>query len=441
MEPHPQRETWRSTTEPLKRTSTTKQKSAVLLNFSAALELQSEQIAQKHITYVGDLKFRAHGIHTSNDIRRRQIVSWINMKLRSTNVLGNNNQILHSENGSECHTTARMPHWSPQITQEFKRSLEDRVAFDKMLSEAESSTETSESIQHFVEVCASSDLLLIADLVRPRIPTIIYSKFGSYLIQMLMKRSVEFLKQLETYVLQHVLQISCKDFSSRVLRLMIRLNDKVRKFVLDKFKSNFELCLQKFSAIFVLTETIRLTKDQNEYEFILTMLKNDPQRMLSNRYFKRILVAYLESCDPSKMNQVAHIMNLERSLVRFLRDKFGTFILIVLQNRQCAYMYRTFISHLKDDFDKVSQTNFFFMFMVKSLLLQPHASSGVHFLLFQLSPVLSSNYYNRPPSSILIYTYWLFRTCPKEHCDSIHFLELIRVLEYSRLTYNNQLPY
>ena len=55
--------------------------------------------------------------------------------------------------------------------------------------------------------------------------------------------------------------------------------------------------------------------------------------MLANRYFKRILVTFIEYCSIKQAKTVIKNLNLRKNFRRYLNDKFGCHILLILMQR------------------------------------------------------------------------------------------------------------
>lgn len=92
-----------------------------------------------------------------------------------------------------------------------------------------------------------------------------------------------------------------------------------------------------FTAVFVLSETIRKTEDTSEFDFIIKAFDKEPQKLLVFRYFKRILVSLLDKCSDEQLKWISNIMNLQNTLVAHLSDRFSIYVLLIISKRnECA---------------------------------------------------------------------------------------------------------
>ena len=91
--------------------------------------------------------------------------------------------------------------------------------------------------------------------------------------------------------------------------------------------------LHNFSSVFLLTVCIKQAKDQSEYRFVAQMLADDKDNLLKSKYFKRVLVSYIEYCSQAQMHVIARTIQIVDYLPEYLNDKFASFIILMFLKR------------------------------------------------------------------------------------------------------------
>ena len=188
-------------------------------------------------------------------------------------------------------------------------------------------------LQKFIETCQLKELSIVTTKLRQNLLNLSVIKSGSYIIQKAINRCPIFLKEVTTFSHQNFQFMASRDFSCRILRVLLRGSEDFRLIVTNYLRNQLDFCLDNFSSIFLLTESIRLSSNPSEFDFIVQALDSQPQQLLANRYFKRILVTFVEYCSIKQAKMVIRNLNLKKNFRRYLNDKFGCHILLILMQR------------------------------------------------------------------------------------------------------------
>ena len=243
-----------------------------------------------------------------------------------------------------------------------------------------------EKHQFFVERCTADELQQIVRLARLQIDRLVSTKAGSYLSKALICRSEEFHSFIVSYCMQNLKQMACCDFSCRLLRTVLRRHVPMRPLVLRMFEEDFHLCLEAFPSIFLLTEAIRLSNDPLEFDFILQRLLREPFRLLSSRYFKRVLVTFVEHCSEKQLAAVERCLDIPEMMGKHLNDKFLTLILIMIGFRNplsCLNSLEVWVHWAPHQLGKAK----YFMLFAQRLVdthLRSHWMARLHSILVRL---------------------------------------------------------
>ena len=63
------------------------------------------------------------------------------------------------------------------------------------------------------------------------------------------------------------------------------------------------------------------------------MLTEDRDNLFKSKYFKRVLVSYIEYCSQAQMHKIARIIQVVEYLPEYLNDKFASFIILMFLKR------------------------------------------------------------------------------------------------------------
>ena len=188
------------------------------------------------------------------------------------------------------------------------------------------------SFQHFIKICCPKTLDIIVSKVNEHLYTIMYDKYGNYLIQKLLERDLSFRSEIEGICKFNFAEMAENEYSSRVLQALASVSPSFRRFVNQYFKENIEFAISKISVTFVLLITMKYSESSTEFYYIEELFISNPM-LFEYKLFKRILIAYIQFADDMR---IVHRIWKRLSGVTFgsfFDLKFGALILLMLVKR------------------------------------------------------------------------------------------------------------
>ena len=205
--------------------------------------------------------------------------------------------------------------------------------------------EESLAIQDHLDSLAEHDLMIIGKLAEQKIWSLIVDRYANYAIQKIAFLNKEFQQILVHICTKHFIKLAESEFASRVMQSLAEHSDEFRHFCHDQFK-NRPKCLQShISAVFLAASAIRSSKNQAEFIFYRQMLERKP-RLLGCKYYKRIIVSYIEKCDNEELERMYRNLCIRGQVTKLLEDKYYAYIILMLVERDSPSM----LSELKKEF-------------------------------------------------------------------------------------------
>lgn len=175
-----------------------------------------------------------------------------------------------------------------------------------------------------------------------------------YSSDILLKISLEderFRKTLIEYCSQNFYSLLNSPYSPRMMKLLIDRFSEFRIFSIWFFKKNFHLCLKNFNAAFLMTIAIKSSESEGEYKFIKDILLINKKSHLNSKYFKRLLVSYIEYCSEQELENMRNLLEIETHFHDYLNDQFKTFIILMFLKRGLNSFLCFFLRQLTSKFD------------------------------------------------------------------------------------------
>ncbi len=199
-----------------------------------------------------------------------------------------------------------------------------------------SSTRKSQSIalQNYILKCSQEDTeILCKNLTKNSIAKMIIHQFGNYTVQELVKKSIPFRKRVEEYCQEDFYILADTEYSSRVMQILIEESDSFRFFAFSCCEANLGRMVERISSVFLITSCIRSAKSEKEYNFMVKELSNNVRPWVSKKYFKRIIVSILQSCNPPTLQLVYNLLELENNILKFFEDKYSSYVVLTFVER------------------------------------------------------------------------------------------------------------
>lgn len=120
------------------------------------------------------------------------------------------------------------------------------------------------------------------------------------------------------------------------------------------------LLLEALPAVFLLTAAISVAQHPEELACIRDhLLSNSARQYVHHRYFKRILMSFIDKCHFEEIAAVCELYQIDQSFYSLLNDKFGAFILIAVIRRGYQPTTEILLSCIREDIIGLYGTKFF----------------------------------------------------------------------------------
>ena len=130
------------------------------------------------------------------------------------------------------------------------------------------------------------------------------------------------------------------------------------------FELNLKLASTSFAAAFSLTVCIRHADNDLSYRYIAEAIKTDQCLVMMSKYFKRVLVSYIEFCSQAQVEEMAVRLKTVEGAKNSLEDRYMSFILLMFIKRQHQPVLKKVLWLIKTSIDDLfNKTNFKFIMM------------------------------------------------------------------------------
>lgn len=212
----------------------------------------------------------------------------------------------------------------------------DTLASMDLVAQIYSSPQLNLQLLAYTETCSPGDLRALIGILRQYLLPLSGIKNGVMLLQNIINRNQQFLEELTMFATKNLKILASKDFSCRLLRVLVKKQTHFRLHVTRQIQLDFAYYLSNFQAIFLVTEVIRESKDMKQFDFIVHTLGENPRTVLSCKHFKRVLITFAECCNDYQLRLVVEHMDLKRSFQRIMNDKLASQIFTVLVERNVS---------------------------------------------------------------------------------------------------------
>ena len=208
--------------------------------------------------------------------------------------------------------------------------------------------------------------------------TLIFSKDGSLTIRRLLHCSEAFYCHMLQYAVLNLKRLSIHDHPCRVLRAVLRTSEAMRQKVLIVYAQDFKFCLNNFHSIFLLTEAIRLSKNSQEFNFVVAALAYNSQSLMASRYYKTILLTVIQACSKGQLRVIESCLNLTSRIHLYLNDSISVSLLVSLIRRECSSCIKAFLIFAEQRPHLLLNLKHSHQFFLKMAEQSTTSSSGAH---------------------------------------------------------------
>lgn len=263
----------------------------------------------------------------------------------------------------------------------------------------------------------------LAESVWSCINRIIVMKSSSTILNRLASKSNTFHENLSNYCIQNLSKLIVEHNPGKLIQSFLQSDQQFRKVCLNFFKSNLDLCMKNFTALFLLTVAIKHSHSDSEYAFIKDKLVADWKRYLQSKYFKRLIVSYVEYCGQAELVEMHRLLKLSSQFLVYLNDKFRAFILLMFLKREFEDVTEYFCHQIRTNFRKLFKARYFKFLVLKCATINSTAVVSRIFSSLQGIGRDKLKEISQKPNLTNFYSYILLRLCqPSEFPSVVNFL-------------------
>ena len=243
-------------------------------------------------------------------------------------------------------------HW---VTDESIRDAPDEWIIEKSTQ----SKATSIELQEYILGCEDDCLAKLIRIAQKRMIELMFHRFGNYIIQNLMQRSLGFTAAVRSYCEVRFDKLVANQYSSRVVQKLIEYDDQFRVFASQSFKQNIQYFLAQQTAWYLIVSVVRFADTEGERDIVSRYMQRCRTSWFENKSFLKVLIIYLEHCSEVQVKFFVKSVQLEKRLFKFLQDKLSCLIFFKLLERNEAFCEQILLGQLSRDLISLLQTHFF----------------------------------------------------------------------------------
>jgi len=230
------------------------------------------------------------------------------------------------------------------------------------------------SLQEVIDSCAEICLERLSNFGEHNLSELIIHKFGSYTVQRLMARNPGFQEIVINYCQARIDFLASNDFASRVMQHLVQSSHSFRSFALGYAQKDIYSFVKDFSSVFFVSAAIIASDNEIEKDILTNKLAKQPKKWLANKYFKRLLVAYIQTCGQAGLDQVFDILRKQVQLSDILKDKYLTLVLLAFLERSYRPVEQDILLQLRSDLLGTLEMKYFLYLLTQVVNRTPESS-------------------------------------------------------------------
>ena len=252
---------------------------------------------------------------------------------------------------------------------------------------ATSDPQTSYTLQRAIQSQGKGIDDLAKNVTVGVITALMRHKYGSYVLQEILKLSEEARSLATTYCMQQFEVLYDDGFASRIMQLLSTYSKEFRLFLFNWMSHNLERTVKSSPAVFLFANGMRSTGSEEESRILNGIFLHERQssEILTHRYFKRLLVAYLENAPLETVDQYVQLNRIDKKVKQLMNDKFGGLILYIVIKKGQLLIRKKLLQLISTDLIGLFQRKFFKFFFFKTA---KYARENNEELQFQLAEAL-----------------------------------------------------
>lgn len=158
--------------------------------------------------------------------------------------------------------------------------------------------------------------------------------------------------------------------TSKLVIYFIENDAGFRGYVFNTCRKHIKEVTKNFAATYILTIAIKNASSDQEYSYLVTRIERDGPKVLNSRYFKRILVSYVEYCSYDSLHHVYNLLGVSANVFQYLSDKYMTYILLMFLKRAYAPFIQLVTSTVVKQMVFLKETKYLYFFLLKAAIIK-----------------------------------------------------------------------
>lgn len=324
---------------------------------------------------------------------------------------------------------------------ELYKQTEQKEAFDKEFEGTEKLVAalpdlTKLSPQQFVDLCSSDKYLskavqtaliqtttvqskTIIRLCECSVDSLMSNKYGNYILQDAVRLSSKMAATVERISLANFQSLMLNEYASRVMQVLARVSFYFRDYVLRWFLSGLEDSVEQLSAVFLFTSAIESVDCSEHLRLAMqAIFGTNFKRLASSKYFKRIVMSFVEKCGMEDLDNVFTYFNFRKKFLSLLDDKFGALLINSMIRREHKETIDILLHKLRFFLPSLYETKFFKFFLFR--LVKYENGATVKEAMFEALTTMSDQSFQQSTSareSLYFYVHLLISLMPQDRTD------------------------
>jgi hypothetical protein len=206
------------------------------------------------------------------------------------------------------------------------------------------------AIQLHIMNCNMSCIQRLTTFAENNLGSLIVHQSASYAIQRLIQRNLNFRISIASYCKQFFRELAYNEYASRVMQCLVEFDSHFCSYILSIFKKDLSIYVRHFSSVFLIAVALKNAKTDSEKDIFTIKHPKYMEKMLAKKFFKRILISYIESCSSTSLVQMYNILKyIYRTPADYLRDRYSTLLLIAFLERGFKPLEYAFLDIFRAD--------------------------------------------------------------------------------------------
>lgn len=244
------------------------------------------------------------------------------------------------------------------------RDMWDLRSVEDVLEACTKSKEASMRLQEQLERSGEEELERVVRMMELLYDRLVSHVFGSYVLQKLISISARAFQSLQNYCCNKFALLVLDGYASRTMEYIINTSPVFCNFANNYFASNFHDSLHYLSAVFLIIACIKKIEDKSRLRYILVAIEEN-RRIIEVKEYQRVLVSYLQISDPEIIDHLRSLLAIAANLVEFLNNKFTTYIILTMLQRNNPHVVSCLCSAIDKNFETLIDTRFFKLLLIK----------------------------------------------------------------------------